>query len=84
MVRNSSSVLVHAWRWAAGALAFGAAAFGLVGFVASTPAAADSTASKVVQCDSGIVTAGDLSTSSVAVARVPIDTIVPEACGVVG
>jgi len=52
--------------------------------VTSTPAAADApSASKVVQCESGIVTAGDVSTSSLAVARVPSDAAVPDACAVV-
>jgi len=62
------------WRLLVGSVALGAAALGLTscGFpttTASTDEAPSSTA--VVECNSGIVTNGDVQTSSLFVAKVP-------------
>jgi hypothetical protein len=75
------------WRLLVGSVALGAAALGLssCGF-ASTTAATDDAPSHtaVVECTSGIVTNGDIQTSSLVVTRVPpgVHPDVPGGCTV--
>ena len=62
------------WRLLVGSVALGAAALGLssCGFPATTAATDEAPShTAVVECNSGIVTNGDVLTSSLFVARVP-------------
>jgi hypothetical protein len=62
------------WRLLVGSVALGAAALGLssCGFPATTAATDEAPShTAVVECSSGIVTNGDVQTSSLFVARVP-------------
>jgi hypothetical protein len=67
-------------------VALAATSLGAATVVSSSTASADDsgTASKIVQCDSGIVTQGDIQTSSLVVGRVPADTLTPGGCTVTG
>ena len=74
MARREQKIRGQRWRLLVGSVALGAAALGLssCGFpttTASTDEAPSSTA--VVECSSGIVTNGDVQTSSLLVAKVP-------------
>jgi hypothetical protein len=73
--RIGHSTKVHGKRWSilVGSVALGAAALGLssCGFPSATAATQDPSGSAVVECSSGIVTQGDVQTSSLFVAKVP-------------
>lgn len=70
-----SSTLVHGNRWRnlIGSVALGAASLGLAsgGLAAATASTNDPSGTAVVECSSGIVTQGDVQTSSLFVAKVP-------------
>ena len=72
------------WRLLVGSVALGAAALGLssCGFPA-TSASTDEAPSgtQVVQCSSGIITQGDVQTSSLFVAKVPAGQPLPDLPG---
>ncbi len=72
---SSESTRVHGnrWRILVGSVALGAAALALssCGFPATTASTDGPSGSAVVECSSGIVTQGDVQTSSLFVAKVP-------------
>jgi hypothetical protein len=72
---SSENKKVHGnrWRILVGSVALGAAALGLTscGFPATTASTDDPSGTAVVECSSGIVTQGDIQTSSLFVAKVP-------------
>ena len=85
MARREQKIRGQRWRLLVGSVALGAAALGLssCGFpttTASTDEAPSSTA--VVECSSGIVTNGDVQTSSMVVAKIPASALpdVPGGC----
>ena len=84
MAMTSSGVRIPRWRILAGAVALTATSFGVVAL--ATPASADdpSGSTAVVECRSGIVTQGDVQTSSLSVTRIPSGSIpdVPGGCTV--
>jgi len=67
--------LVHGnrWRILIGSVALGAASLGPAsgGLAAATASTNDPSGTAVVECSSGIVTQGDVQTSSLFVAKVP-------------
>jgi hypothetical protein len=67
-------------------VALAAMSLGATTIVASSTASADDSgaATKIVQCESGIVTQGDVQTSSLVVDRVPADAPTPGGCTVAG
>ena len=74
MATREKKIRGQRWRLLVGSVALGAAALGLsssgyAAATASTDEAPSSTA--VVECSSGIVTNGDVQTSSLFVAKVP-------------
>ena len=74
MAGVSSKIHGQRWRLLVGSVALGAAALGLssCGFPATTAATDEAPSSTaVVECTSGIVTQGDVQTSSLFVAKVP-------------
>ena len=75
MVGSGSRIRGRCWRILVGSVAVGAAALGLSssGFTAATAATDSPSGTVVVECSSGIVTQGDVQTSSRFVARVPAD-----------
>ena len=73
MESNGSKSRGHRWRILVGSVALGAAALGLSGsgFAAATAATDSPSGTAVVEFSSGIVTQGDVQTSSLFVAKVP-------------
>ena len=86
MASVGSKIHGHGWRVLTGAVALGATSFGALGICAAASATVDdpSGGTKIVQCSSGTVTNGDVSTSSLFVAKVPASAIhdVPGDCTV--
>jgi hypothetical protein len=84
----SSDKLVHGnrWRILVGSVALGAAALGLssCGFPETTASTDVPSGTAVVECNSGIVTQGDVQTSSLFVAKVPagVHPDIPGGCTV--
>ena len=72
----------HRWRILAGSVALAATSVGVAAL--ATPASADDPHrdTVIVECDSGIVTQGDIQTSALSVTRVPADALtdVPGGC----
>ena len=70
---SDSKVHGNRWRILVGSVALGAAALGLTscGFPATTASTDDPSGTAIVECSSGIVTQGDIQTSSLFVAKVP-------------
>jgi len=74
MARRDSKIHGQRWRLLVGSVALGAAALGLssCGFPASTAATDEApSGTAVVECSSGIVTQGDIQTSSLSVTKIP-------------
>ncbi len=72
----SDSIHGNRWRILVGSVALGAAALGLSGGVPAATASTDGpSGTAVVECSSGIVTQGDIQTSSLFVAKVPADAL---------
>jgi hypothetical protein len=86
MAGVGSKVRGHGWRILAGGVVLGATSFGALSIGSAAPATADdpSGGTKIVQCTSGTVTNGDVSTSSLFVAKVPTGAVhdVPGNCTV--
>ena len=82
--RTARRLRARKQRWCVlfGTVALGAATLGIAGF--ATPASADDPHRDTiaVECSSGIVTQGDVSTSSMVVARIPSSALtdVPGGC----
>ena len=70
---SDSKVHGNRWRILVGSVALGAAALGLTscGFPGTTASTDDPSGTAIVECSSGIVTQGDIQTSSLFVAKVP-------------
>ncbi len=70
---GSTRSVGNSWRILVGSVALGAAALGLSsgGVAAATASTDDPSGTAVVECSSGIVTQGDVQTSSLFVAKVP-------------
>jgi len=74
MARRDSKVHGQRWRLLVGSVALGAAALGLssCGFPLTTAATDEApSGTVVVECSSGIVTQGDIQTSSMVVTKIP-------------
>ena len=74
MATREKKIRGQRWRLLVGSVALGAAALGLssCGFPATSASTDEAPSStSVVECSSGIVTNGDVQTSSLFVARVP-------------
>ncbi len=73
MEGTGSKIRGQRWRILVGSVALGAAALGLSssGVAAATAATDSPSGTAVVECSSGIVTQGDVQTSSRFVAKVP-------------
>ena len=74
MARREQKIRGQRWRLLVGSVALGAAALGLssCGFPTTTVSTDEEPSSTaVVECSSGIVTNGDVPTSSLLVAKVP-------------
>ena len=84
MATTKRTVRLSRWRILAGTVALTATSFGVAAM--ATPASADdpSGPTAVVECRSGIVTQGDVQTSSLSVATIPTGSIpdVPGGCTV--
>jgi hypothetical protein len=70
------------WRILAGTVALGATAFGVASFAAPASATDPHRDTITVECTTGIVTQGDVQTSSMVVARIPSSALadVPGGC----
>ena len=72
------------WSFLAGTVALGAATLGIAMLAVSASASASNPhrETTIVECTSGIVTDGDVSTSSMVVTRIPTDALanVPGGC----
>jgi len=82
----SEKFLAKKWRVLAGTVALGVASIGVTATALPSGATTDGSpssvgATSVVQCNSGVVTNGDVSTSSAFVARVPADVQLPDLPG---
>ena len=83
---SSGRFLGSRWRVLASSVVLGVAAIGVSAAALPSGATTDGSSSSVgatsvVQCDSGVVTSGDASTSSAFVARVPAGVTLPELPG---
>jgi hypothetical protein len=83
---SSGKFLRNRWRVLASTAAFGIAAVGVSAAALPSGATTDGSSSSVgtasvVHCDSGVVTDGDVSTSSALVARVPAGVTLPDLPG---
>ncbi len=74
MESNGSKFRGQRMRVLVGSVALGAAALGLSssGFAAATAATDSPSGTAVVECSSGVVTQGDVQTSSLFVTKVPV------------
>jgi hypothetical protein len=72
---SNQKVREHRWRVLIGSVALGVAALGLSGSGIATASTGDPSSTVVVECNSGIVTQGDVQTSSLFVAKVPADQL---------
>ena len=73
MASSGSKIRGNRWRVLVGSVALGGAALGLssCGFPATTATNDGPSGTAVVECTSGIVTNGDVQTSSLFVAKIP-------------
>ena len=73
MASSERKIRGYRWRVLVGSVAVGAAAVGLSlgGVAAATGSTDEPSSTAVVECTSGIVTQGDVQTSSLFVAKVP-------------
>ena len=84
MATTRNRVHLSRWRILAGTVAFAATSFGAAALAAPASADDPSGATAVVECRSGIVTQGDVQTSSLRVTAIPAGSIpdVPGGCTV--